>query len=333
MAAAETIGRAARAGVAAGPATIRDAEGKRLVADCLAGDAAARARFQQEFGALIYRFAAYAGGFGRSEPGDFYVYLFEDDRVYRRLRSYEGRASLGPFLRGYVLPDLFKQFQSMIRKETLPTVSLDTDCEREPAAASPSVSDQTASPSPIGGADPGSAGLLTQLSREKRLLVKLLYIEDFDLDADDVRLLAERSVRPVREVIKLVEQARQSVRSREVARREKLDEAESAAQWILQYERRLAQLSEDLGNLPPESGRAERLRHQQAEIERKSAWRQRQRERALKDSQRATVTLRYREIAHILNAPVGSVSAQVTRLRQELLNLAAQHAGHRDRIR
>jgi len=72
-------------------------------------------------------------------------------------------------------------------------------------------------------------------------------------------------------------------------------------------------------------------REQRAALERKHTWRHEQRDRALKDSQRATVTLRYREIAHILNAPVGSVSAQVTRLRQDLLNLAAQHGSGRRR--
>ncbi len=115
--------------------TLRDPEGKRLVADCLVGDAAARARFQAEFAGLIYRFADCASGVGREEPGDFYLYLFDSDRLFRRLRSYEGRASLGPFLRGFVLPYLFKQFQEMTKKRALDTVSLDTDCGREPGGA------------------------------------------------------------------------------------------------------------------------------------------------------------------------------------------------------
>jgi hypothetical protein len=308
--------------------TLRDPEGKRLVADCLAGDAAARARFQAQFAGLIYRFADCAGGIGQEESGDFYLYLFDSDRLFRRLRSYEGRASLGPFLRGFVLPDLFKQFQEMTKKRALDTVSLDSDCERElaaPALAAPGPMATTAGPE-VNGTD-----LLSHLSAEKRILVKLLYIEDFELEPGEVQWLAERSGRSVREVVELVEQARESVRSREAARREKLDEAESAAQWILRYERDLHHTADALANLPLQSVRAERLRAQQTDLERKRAWRQEQRERALAESQRATVTLRYRDIAHILNAPVGSVSAQVTRLRQELLNLAAQRAKGRMR--
>jgi len=309
--------------------TLRDPEGKRLVADCLAGDAAARARFQAGFAGLIYRFADCAGVTTRDEPGDFYLYLLDNDRLFRRLRSYEGRASLGPFLRGFVLPDLFKQFQEMTKKRALDTVSLDSDCERELAA--PVLA--AAEPVPTAAADPEPSGtdLLSQLSLEKRILVKLLYIEDFELEPGEVQWLGEQSRRLVREVVELVEQARESVRTREAARREKLEEAESAAQWILRYERDLHHAADDLTNLPPKSMRAERLREQQAELERKRAWRQQQRERVLVESRRATVTLRYREIAHILNAPVGSVGAQVTRLRQELLNLAAQRASGRTR--
>ncbi len=104
--------------------------------------------------------------------------------------------------------------------------------------------------------------------------------------------LAERSGRSVRELVELVEQARESVRTREEARREKIEEAESAAQWILRYERDLHYAADALANLPPQSMRAERLRDQQAELERKRGWRQQQRERALAESQRATVTLR-----------------------------------------
>ena len=307
------------------PEPIRDASGKQLVADCLAGDNPARAEFQQRFGALIYRFAACVGRSAQTEPGDFYVYLFDGDRLYRRLRSYEGRASLDGFLRGYVLPDLFEQFQTMIKKETLDTVSLGT-CVREPADTATGRVDLSAGSGDPPGGMRGCTDLFERLSPEKRLLVKLLYIEDFTLSAEDVQLLAQRSGRSVREVVELVEQARESVRAREASRQGKLEEAESAARWILQYERRLGQIAEDLRNLPPRATRAERLREEQADLERKRQWRQQQQGRAMVESQRATVTLRYREIAHILNVPIGNVSAQVTRLRQELLNLAVRHA-------
>lgn len=311
---------------AAGSApTVRDAQGKELVAACLAGDRAAQACFQEQFGPLIYRFAAHFRGSTQIEPGDFYLYLFEHNRLYRRLRSYEGRASLRAFLRSYTLPDLFRRFRQIVKKETIDTISLDHDSACEPADPGPG---DPSAENEMSGSDP-VAGLFAQLAQEKRLLVRLLYIEDFAFSPEDIQLLAERSNRSVREAAELIEQARESVRTREAARRQKLDQAESAAQWILRYERRLGQIATDLRPLSTGSAPAERLRNEQAELTRKLAWREQQRERAFADTERATVTLRYREIARLLNAPMGSISAQITRLRQELLDLAAQRASQR----
>ena len=77
-------------------------------------------------------------------------------------------------------------------------------------------------------------------------------------------------------------------------------------------------MTDALNNLPPNSSRAARLRSEYDELQRKRTWREQQRDRARTEGERATVTLRYRDIAHILNAPTGSISTQVMRLRQEL---------------
>jgi DNA-directed RNA polymerase specialized sigma24 family protein len=299
-----------------GAPTIRDPEGVRLVAECLAGDRAARVRFQERFGPFLYRFARCMGG-PPVEPGDFYVFLFEDDRLYRRLRTFEGRAHLEPYLQGFVLPDLLKRFHAVRKKEALDTISLDTDCVQEPADPS---GEQGAQP-------PGErrhVDLFGQLSPEKRVLIKLLYVEDFDLGPDEIQFVARCSGRSVRAAVELVERARRSVRERETTRRATLAEAESAAQWILQYGRRQAEITDALNNLPPNSTRAARLRSEHTELQRKRSWREQQRDRARTAGERATVTLRYREIAHILNAPTGSISTQVMRLRHELSKLVAQ---------
>ncbi len=318
-----TMRTSGRGPLAAGE--VRDSAGRDLVAACLRDDGMARSQFQQQFGSLIYDFPTRVGSGSDVEGGDFYLYLFENDRLYRRLRTYRGVASLGAFLRGYVLPDLLTQFQAMRGKKALDTFSLESSAARLHTSSHGAV-EGTADSQSYQTPAPGAPALLTELNADKRLLVKLLYIEDFELDPADIQLLARRSGRSVHDVIELVENARASVRAREVARQEWLDEAESAAQWILRYQRQLAALRDRLANLPPPSGEAERLRETQAELERKQAWRAQQRERALGDSRRATVTLRYREIAALLNAPIGSISAQITRLRQELTHLAARPA-------
>ncbi len=131
------------------------------------------------------------------------------------------------------------------------------------------------------------------------------------------------------QVIESVERARESVRRREAMRKQRIDTAESAAQWLLSYARRLKAVSDALASVPPGSTRAQRLREQQAELERKHAWREQQRAHALQEGERAKVSLRYREIAAIVNMPVGSVSAQISRLRQELVEMVARDAGAR----
>jgi DNA-directed RNA polymerase specialized sigma24 family protein len=204
---------------------VRDAEGKRLVDLCVAGDEQARRRFQEQFAPLVYRFADRCAGSRAVEGGDFYLYLFDDDRLFLRLRGYRGAASLEPFLRGYVLPDLLNQFLVMRARKSLDTVSLDSDCDASAVAASEDDATKESD------ADRHADGeLLGRLPAEKRLLLKLMYIEDFEVDAQEIQLLARRSGRPVRQVIEHIERARESVRARECARREKEEQVESAGQ-------------------------------------------------------------------------------------------------------
>lgn len=306
----------------------RDAEGKALVTACLAGDTAARARFQERFASLVYRFAHVAGG-EDIEPGEFYLHMLEDDRLYKRLRSYEGRASLGPYLRGYVLPDLLRQFRNMKKKTAIDCVSLDSDPRLEPSVENAAGSAEA--PAAFSSASRCECpDFLSLLDADKRLLVKLLYIEDFSLAPEELQLLSRRSSRPMREVAEEIEKARESVRQRLAAQRQKLDQAETATQWILRYDRQLARVRRELANAVPGS-QTRGLQQQESEIERKRARRQEQRDRVIEESRRAQVTLRYREIALILGVPVGTVGAQVTRLRQQVLKLVADGTIRRER--
>lgn len=240
-------------------------------------------------------------------------------RVFHRLRSYRGVASLGAFLRGYVLPGFLKQCQAARVRTTLETVSLDADDQRSDRF---SVDGDELPGAPA--AAMGTRNPLSVLTPEKRVLVKLLYIEDFDLDPEDIQHIAARSGRSVRDVVERIEAARRSVRRRESGHHHRQQEAESAAQWILRYEHDIERLAEQESALPPHSTRAERLREQRAELERKRAWREEQHQRAVRDSERALITLPYREIAEILNVQIGTISAQIARVRDELRSAARQ---------
>ena len=117
------------------------------------------------------------------------------------------------------------------------------------------------------------------------------------------------------------------MRRRERAQRSRLDQGITAGGWLLDYQRRRQRLRDSLANLPGTSEGAERLREQCAELDRKSVWRGQQQTRALREARHAIVTLRSREIAELTNSPVGTVRAQVTRLRRELRSLLESRDG------
>jgi DNA-directed RNA polymerase specialized sigma24 family protein len=291
-------------------AFIRDDDGKRLVDACVAGDAAARRCFVGEFMPLIYRFEG-GGSQHESVSQNFIAFLFDDDRLYRRLRSYRGVAHLGPYLWKRILPDLMKQFRKILRRRRLDTVSLDAD-NAPPAVAEGS--------EPVGAAPTAPVNvtlLVEQLPVEKRLLLKLLYIEDFDLDPAEIQQLAERTGRSIRDVIARLETARQTVRSREAVQHARLEGAASAGQWIRLYERRLAQLEEDIA-AAPDSPRAARLRSQREELSRKLDKRKRQQAEYLRSSSNTVVTLPTAMVADLLGQVESTTRAQITRVRQEL---------------
>src|SRR5262249_48762295 len=155
------------------PPPVCDPEGVRLVARCLEEDGAARIQFQEKYGPIIYRFVGPSES--RVEPGDFYLYAFEDDRLYRRLRSYRGIAPLASFLRAYALPDLLGQFQAMRANKAIDTVPLDHERVAQPVDEP----EDSVSSAP-------RVEVFAELTAEKRLLIKLLYIEDFNLEPADI---------------------------------------------------------------------------------------------------------------------------------------------------
>src|SRR5262245_48355456 len=89
----------------------------RLVADCLSADlvlrAEARRLFQDEYGPAIYHFPMKIGGLSEAEAGDFYLYAFEHDRLFLRLRTFQGRNHIQfrTFFSYYVLKTLFLEWR------------------------------------------------------------------------------------------------------------------------------------------------------------------------------------------------------------------------------
>jgi RNA polymerase sigma factor (sigma-70 family) len=305
-----------------------------LIGRCLAGDRDAAVGFQQTYGELIYGFPMRAYRVPPEDAGDFYVFAFEDGRIFRRSRTYEGRAPFRAYLVGSVLDHLVLEWKRS--KKEIETVSLDDVPEpSDPGGADPDlggtfveVSGQlrvsTASETDTGDGESAMdrellKGLLCSIEPSRAVILKLLYVEDYDFEPDEIRHLAQTSGRSVAEVVVGVDRLRAMVREREATAKGIEDELDAVHAWVELYERRLRRITEDLTALPPGSTTAVRLREERADVERKIPRRRAQRTKLVARRQRRKLTAPYKEIAALLNTTVGNVGSLITRLRQELM--------------
>ena len=290
-------------------------EARALIGRCLAGDPEAVKQFQQQHGELIYGYPIRVYRTPAEDAGDFYVFAFQNGRIFRRLRTFEGRAPLRAYLLGFVLDDLVLEWKRGERR--VETISI------EGLADVPDPTASAASPATNGGqrqtAQEPLDDMLATLSPAKAVVMKLLHVEDYDLKAADVNYVSEVSGRSVPDVLAAVARLRATVREREAGLTKVQDGIDAVHAWIRLYERRMERITEDLASLPPSAGAAGRLRAELAQLEQKLERRQQQRARLMAQAQRRKVTAPYKEIAIILNTSVGNVCSQIARVRRELV--------------
>jgi RNA polymerase sigma factor (sigma-70 family) len=290
-------------------------EARALIGRCLSGDPEAVTQFQQKYGELIYGYPIRVYRTPTEDAGDFYVFAFQNARIFRRLRTFEGRAPLRAYLLGFVLDDLVLEWKRGERK--VETISIEGLGEFADPAAS-------AGPTAANGGQRQATqetldDVLATLSPAKAVVMKLLHVEDCDLKAADVNYVSEVSGRSVPDVLAAVARLRATVREREAGLTKVQDGIDAVHAWIRLYERRMERITEDLSSLPPSAGAAGRLRAELAQLEQKLERRQQQRARLMAQAQRRKVTAPYKEIALILNTSVGNVCSQIARVRHELV--------------
>ncbi len=285
---------------------------RELLQRCLANEPAAVQQFQNEYGELIYGYPMRVYRMPREAAGDFYVYAFDEGRVFRRARTFEGRTTLRAYLQGYVLDNLILEWKRGEREvETVPLDALNEIADTRFALEADDEIDTVSEGANL-------SQVLAEMGSAKLVLFKLLYVEDSDLTADDLRYVRKVSGRRIPEILAEVERLRTIVREREAGMKRVEDAAEGVHAWIQLYQRRLRRISEDLAALPPESTSSAVLREEQGEFERKLVWRERQRAALVDRAQRRKVTAPYKEIAALLGTTVGNIASQILRLRRDL---------------
>jgi DNA-directed RNA polymerase specialized sigma24 family protein len=284
----------------------------------LAGDGDAARSFQETYGELIYGYPIRVYRTPADEAGDFYVFAFQDGRIFRRLRTFEGRAPFRAYLLGFVLDDLVLEWKRGERR--IDTVSL------EDVGELPSHDPSEVEAMNTGNGHSRGTGnidqLLASLEPSKTVIFKLLHAEDCELTADELRYLASVSNRGLPDVMAAVEELRATIRDREASLRGIEDNLDSVQAWIQLYQRRVRRIDEDLGAVQSGSRAADKLREEKAELERKIERRGRQRDKLLEQAKRRKVTAPYKDIAAVLNTTVGNVGSQIARLREELAQVA-----------
>lgn len=286
-------------------------EARDLIQRCLSGSRQAVDLFQQQYGVLIYEYPIRVYRLPADEAGDFYVFAFEGCRILRRLQSFEARAPFRAYLLGFVLDHLVLEW--MRGRRDLETIPMDKVGD----LAGPEEL-ETAAPEP-GAKALSLSDMLATIEPAKAVIIKLLYIEDCELDGSDLRHLASIAGRELPDLLNRLDELRTAVREREARLKETEGALDAAQAWIHLYERRLGVISRDLGDLIPTSSAAMRLRAERQRLEHLLERRRNQRARLLSRVQRRKTTAPYKEIASLLNTSIGNVASQIARVRRALI--------------
>jgi DNA-directed RNA polymerase specialized sigma24 family protein len=146
-----------------------------------------------------------------------------------------------------------------------------------------------------------------------------LALDTIDLAPADVRLIAHLASRSIRETLACLNEVKAALAEKGSIARDKRDRLHRVAYWIHTYKRQMTILEKQrhYSRLHGETQTESVLAQEQAELERKLAWRYRQQARLQVEVQK-DARPSYRDIAKILNRPLGSIRSMIARARQEL---------------
>jgi RNA polymerase sigma factor (sigma-70 family) len=297
-----------------------------LIRACVAGEAAARRQFQDEYGKDIYYFPVKLYGQPVEKAGDFYVYAFDNDRIFKRLHTFAGRKHIQfrTFLSFFVLRSLFLDWLRTVREvETTHTQLSVTEAigqyhaeDSPPESAPDEIESATLQEEYL------TPSLWNCLTPEEQLDLKLLCLIECDLGPDEIRRLADRSRRSLRDTVVLLEEVQQGLRQKDEKLTQLHDTLDSVWGWILLRQKDLQEIDEKFRPLMPDREKLTSLHNQRNALEEALQKRYRQRERLVKEIRTYKMTTPYNDIARLLNTTVGTVCSRISRLRDRLVKEA-----------
>jgi RNA polymerase sigma factor (sigma-70 family) len=293
-----------------------------LIRACAAGDATARRQFQDEYGKDIYYFPVKLHGLAPEKAGDFYVYVFDNDRIFTRLRSFDGRHGIQfrTFLSRFVLRSLFVDWLRTLKEvETVPVG------DSPPEAATAETAEMALQSERL------APDLWTRLTPEEQLDLKLLCLSECDLNFNDIRLLVTISGRSMRETLLLLEEVQHGLRRKDEKLTQLHDTLDSVWGWILLRQKELQEIDEEIRLPITDTGRLNSLRDQKEAVEKALQKRYRQQDRLVEEIRKYRLTTPYTDIARLLNTTVGTVCSRIFRLRKRLEEEVGEKRGREER--
>ena len=282
-------------------------EVQQLILRCCEGKEDAWKEFQERYGEIIYGYPIRVYRSIEEAAADFYVYVFEEGRIFRRLRSYQGKAPFTAFLRGFVLDAMFIDWHRTLHEA--PTVAVD-DVDVTPNHA---LDEATGTQGEVGFL----ADVLVGIETSKAVVMKLLYVEDAEFTPEEILHIAKASGKPVKRVLADIDTLRESVRSKEADHKEIEGKLDAVHSWIQLYQKQLLGLERNVDDTIHRFAREERDRNV-IELNGKLSRRQEQRQRLLAQLRTHKTTAAYKDIAEILNTTVGNIGSQIARVRKQL---------------
>ncbi|MDD3471293.1 MAG: hypothetical protein PHS86_00775 [Syntrophaceae bacterium] len=289
--------------------TMSDLESvKKLVMLCIDGVLEARKEFQELFGPLIYSYPKIFFRSNKEEKGDFYLYVFDKDRMFKRLKGFQGNnISLKNYLRFFVLRDLYLEWMRSKKFRTMDTVSYDEaiHCSAEQNEMNDDEQLQV-------------ERVRCLLRQSEFFILKLLYLQEYELSVQDIRLLADTSGRSIGDTLLLLNEICMTLAERN-AEHEGTDEDLNKIFMIsIYYQKEIEEFESQSERLDDRHhhGKIEQLQREKAERERKLVWRDLQRQKLLGKVTGRIVTTSYKDLSRLLNWPLGTICSKVARARK-----------------